>query len=128
MTDFAEFKEVVQVTETADYKTVQVTSFYRSFCSVLEEDETSEATHLSKNNHLSHESGLDLVRKGVIGRLEPFDTPFGTRPIVYADWTASGRAHKSVEEYLNLEVLPFYGNTHTVCSSQISKHLSAHPQ
>jgi len=38
------------------------------------------------------------------------------RPIVYTDWTASGRAHAAVESYVTREVLPFYANTHTTTS------------
>ena len=35
---------------------------------------------------------LDWLRKSIIGRNMPFETPFGTRPLVYADYTASVRA------------------------------------
>lgn len=105
-----EVREVIEVVKTDnEYLTVHTTSFYRSFCSVLE-DEHLEDVPLIKDNT----SGLDLVRQGVIGRLAPFDTPYGYRPIVYADWTASGRGHKAVEEFICAEVLPLYGNTHTV--------------
>ena len=38
------------------------------------------------------------------------------RPIVYADWTASGRAHRAVEDHVTTQVLPFYANTHTTTS------------
>lgn len=42
----------------------------------------------------------------------PFETPFGTKPLVYADYTASGRAVDFIEEYLQY-ILQFYANTHT---------------
>jgi hypothetical protein len=112
MAMFAEEISEAVTEEYSEYRTVQVTSFYRSFCAVLEVEHVDSAPLLDDNH--SHMSGLDLVRNGVIGRLHPFDTPYGIRPIVYADWTASGRGHRAVEEYLNLEVLPLYGNTHTV--------------
>jgi len=35
---------------------------------------------------------LNWLRKSIIGRNMPFETPFGTRPLIYADYTASGRA------------------------------------
>jgi selenocysteine lyase/cysteine desulfurase/tRNA(Ile)-lysidine synthase TilS/MesJ len=60
--------------------------------------------------------GLDHLRCGLVGRLASFSTPFGSRHLVYADWTASGRAHTLVETYINEQVLPLYGNTHTTTS------------
>lgn len=52
-------------------------------------------------------------RQGIIGRGQTFDTPFGEKEIVYADWTASGRAYQPIETCLQKEVMPFLGNTHT---------------
>ncbi|WP_136248311.1 aminotransferase class V-fold PLP-dependent enzyme [Halomonas borealis] len=39
--------------------------------------------------------------------------PFGPRPLVYADYTASGRALGMIEGAIQRDVLPYYGNTHT---------------
>jgi len=55
---------------------------------------------------------LDWLRKSIIGRNMPFETPFGTKPLVYADYTASGRAVDFIEKYLQY-ILQFYANTHT---------------
>ncbi|OFZ39162.1 MAG: hypothetical protein A2504_04835 [Bdellovibrionales bacterium RIFOXYD12_FULL_39_22] len=55
---------------------------------------------------------LKFVRENIVGRNIYFDTPFGQRPLVYADFTASGRAYRPIEEYLNY-LLNFYANTHT---------------
>jgi selenocysteine lyase/cysteine desulfurase len=52
-------------------------------------------------------------RANIIGQDRCFDTPFGRRRILYADWTASGRAYRPIENYLQEEILPFFGNTHT---------------
>jgi selenocysteine lyase/cysteine desulfurase len=49
----------------------------------------------------------------VIGNQQFFETPFGKKEILYADWTASGRAYRPIEECIQKEILPFAANTHT---------------
>ncbi len=56
------------------------------------------------------------VRRSVIGEAEAVETPFGARRVVYADYTASGRALSFVEDHLREVVLPLYANTHTQTS------------
>lgn len=34
-------------------------------------------------------------------------------PMIYADWTASGRAYQPIEDHIISDVLPFIANTHT---------------
>jgi len=53
-----------------------------------------------------------FVRENIIGRGTTVKTPFGTRLITYADYTASGRGVYFIENYLS-EILKLYGNTHT---------------
>lgn len=52
-------------------------------------------------------------RNKVVGANEHFETPFGVKPLIYADWTASGRLYGPIEELLAREIGPFVGNTHT---------------
>ncbi|MBY6189476.1 aminotransferase class V-fold PLP-dependent enzyme [Microbulbifer agarilyticus] len=60
---------------------------------------------------------LQRIRDNVIGERMPMRTPFGERPLVYADYTASGRALQFVEDAIRNKVLPWYANTHTETSA-----------
>ncbi len=56
------------------------------------------------------------LRAGLIGEGVMIDGPFGPKPLVYADYTASGRALMQVERFVMEQVLPFYANSHTEAS------------
>jgi len=56
-------------------------------------------------------------RNNIIGRDQTFISPFGVKKIVYADWIASGRIYKEIEEKLTNEIFPFVANTHTETST-----------
>lgn len=59
---------------------------------------------------------IQRIRDAVIGSDQTITTPFGDKPLVYADYTASGRSLNFIEEYIQQQVLPFYANTHTESS------------
>ena len=56
-------------------------------------------------------------RENIVGQNQTFISPFGEKKIIYADWIASGRIYKPIEEKLNNEVFPFVANTHTETST-----------
>lgn len=67
---------------------------------------------------------LQRLRDGLIGEGAPIKTPFGTKALVYADYTASGRALWQVERFMLERVLPYYANSHTegsFCGAYISQ-------
>ncbi len=59
---------------------------------------------------------IQTIREAVIGDRTIINTSFGEKPLVYADYTASGRSVKFLEQYIHDSVLPYYANTHTETS------------
>ena len=59
---------------------------------------------------------LARIRDCVIGDDRLMDGPYGTKPVTYADYTASGRALSFIEDFIRDEVLPRYANTHSESS------------
>jgi len=53
---------------------------------------------------------------GLIGEKIMIPGLNGDVPLVYADYVASGRALRQVEQYVSEYVLPFYANSHTEAS------------
>ena len=43
------------------------------------------------------ESYFSLFRKNIVGIDQSFESPYGKKNIVYADWTASGRLYEPIE-------------------------------
>ena len=56
---------------------------------------------------------FDRFRRNIVGIDQAFQTPCGEQRIVYADWTASGRLYRPIEDRLAKGLGPFVGNTHT---------------
>lgn len=66
-----------------------------------------------------------LIRGSLIGHDNFVPGHNGPHRLVYADYTASGRASRLVEDFILEEVLPFYANTHTdasYCGQQTGRH------
>ena len=59
---------------------------------------------------------IESVRTSIIGDDVAIETPFGTRRVTYADYTASGRSLGFIEDFIRREVMPLYANTHTETS------------
>ena len=56
------------------------------------------------------------LASGLIGEGMTIPGLNGDNPLVYADYVASGRALRQVEDFITTHVLPFYANSHTEAS------------
>lgn len=60
---------------------------------------------------------ISELRQGLIGSKLHIKGPFGRKRILYADYTASGRALTQVEDWIRDNALPYYANSHTEVSA-----------
>ena len=64
------------------------------------------------------EDYFSSYRKGIIGIDAEIPTiEGGSKRIVYADWTASGRNYAPIENRIQQEIMPYVANTHTETSA-----------
>src|SRR3954469_5727096 len=59
------------------------------------------------------EDYFQTFRSHVIGINQEFESPYGKKKIVYADWTASGRLYRPIERKISEVFGPYMANTHT---------------
>ena len=62
------------------------------------------------------EEYFEKFRNNIVGINATFESPYGEKPIIYADWIASGRLYKPIEEKLCHTFGPMVGNTHSEAS------------
>jgi len=64
------------------------------------------------DGQISEIAGWASVRSGLVGVTATLRTPYGERPLIYADFTASGRALRQVEDAV-ADLHTLYANPHT---------------
>jgi len=74
------------------------------------------------------ESYFNKFRAHTIGIHQYFDSPYGRKRIIYADWTASGRLYKPIEDKLTNDIGPFVANTHTESNLTSTKMTMAYKE
>ena len=84
---------------------------------------------------------FEKYRRNTIGHDATFMSPYGEQKLIYADWIASGRLYKPIEEKMQSLFGPMVGNTHSEASETgvtmtyayhlaqkiIKKHVNASP-
>ena len=72
---------------------------------------------LSSTNKFTFSSPnyLTTLFTSSIGNDVSFNSPFGKKSVVYADFTASGRGLYEIEKFISSQILPFYANIHSSC-------------
>lgn len=65
---------------------------------------------------LPHEEHFSAFRKNIVGYDNRIDTPYGSKPLVYGDWIASGRLYMPIEKQLIDVIGPMVANTHSESS------------
>ncbi|KAF4320702.1 hypothetical protein G195_005123 [Phytophthora kernoviae 00238/432] len=77
-------------------------------------DSSASPLHFDADNNV--DQFLHDMANNMIGRNIPFESPFGVKAQVYADYTASGKSLECIERFIHDQVMPTYGNTHTTTS------------
>ena len=62
---------------------------------------------------VSLEAFFERFRRNIVGINQTYQSPYGEKEIVYADWIASGRLYRPIEERILQDFGPFVANTHT---------------
>ncbi|MFA8433176.1 MAG: aminotransferase class V-fold PLP-dependent enzyme [Marinifilaceae bacterium] len=89
----------------------------------------------------SLEKYFKKFRKNIVGRDARFYSPYGRQKLIYADWIASGRLYRPIEEKIMNDFGPFVANTHSEANEtgtlmtqsyhyaqeQIKRHVNAGP-
>lgn len=93
-----------------------VSDSFRSFGGIELDNDVVENLSSVRNDNSSYNISIDKqnnvkhLREDIIGTYDIFTGPYGDRPIIYADWTASGKCVKKIENYIIENVIPLYGN------------------
>ena len=63
------------------------------------------------------EAFFERFRQNIVGQDLVLESPYGKKPVLYADWTASGRMYRPIEQRMLEHFGPYVANTHTETST-----------
>lgn len=69
------------------------------------------------------EKYFNQFREGIVGVDACYESPYGLKKVIYADWIASGRLYRPIEEKMLNQFGPMVANTHTE-SSETGKFMT----
>jgi selenocysteine lyase/cysteine desulfurase len=69
------------------------------------------------------EQYFDQFRKEIVGIDASYESPYGRKQMIYADWIASGRLYRPIEDKMLNQFGPMVANTHTE-SSEAGKFMT----
>lgn len=69
-----------------------------------------------KNGNGTLEEYFSSFRENIVGKNASFNSPYGEKKIIYADWIASGRLYGPIEKKILETFGPMVGNTHSESS------------
>ncbi|MEP3278743.1 MAG: aminotransferase class V-fold PLP-dependent enzyme [Stappiaceae bacterium] len=76
----------------------------------------AHASFRNFSNRLAASDRIAGLRAGIIGEGVMIPGLAGSNPLLYADYVASGRALRQIEDFVTEDVLPYYANSHTEAS------------
>jgi selenocysteine lyase/cysteine desulfurase len=62
------------------------------------------------------EKYFEKFRRNTIGHNQVYTSPYGKKRMIYADWVASGRLYRPIENRITNDIGPYVANTHTETS------------
>lgn len=68
-------------------------------------------------NRASLSEYFQKYRDNIVGIEEVIETPIGAMPLIYTDWTASGRLYGPIEKKILEDFGPFMANSHTTTTT-----------
>ncbi|UJR18081.1 hypothetical protein I4U23_004981 [Adineta vaga] len=94
--------------------------------SIYELEWQSTKSSKKKCTTLKRPKLIRYIDENIIGKDFVFNGPWGSRRMIYCDYTASGRALTFIEDFIKNMVLPLYSNIHNesnVSGRQIRKYV-----